>query len=399
VRLTSLAVRDWRNLHAAELWTDARFVVLHGDNAQGKTNLLEAVWLLATLRSFREARPARWVRQGAKAARIQAVTIGGMGTRRLDWRLVGGQRRLAIDGAAPSSLLPWFDALRAVLFCPEHISIVRGEPSERRAFLDRAAFTARPEYLDIARDYARAVRQKAALLREGRGSPALLAPWNARLVDLGARVAMARWRVLAELQGPFQALHRRIAGSAEEVGHVTLAMRGLGGEAEGIEVVRARLETALGRHQADELRRGRVLVGPHRDDVVITVQGRPARAFASQGQARSIVLALKLAELEAARQRGQSPLLLLDDLSGELDRGRMQRLVEVLGELDNQVWVTTTDAAYLGPLPAGAAVRWRVSEGQVFGETPRPAGAGAAAGEGGAEAPSEGQEPPGSAGP
>lgn len=373
MRVTRLAVRDWRNLHRAELWSDARFVVLHGDNAQGKTNLLEAVWMLATLRSFREVRPRRLVRQGAKVAHIEATAVGHTGTRQLRWRLVDGNRKLELDGAVPGSLSAWFEAVRAVLFCPEQVSIVRGGPDERRIFLDRAAFTARPPYLDIARDYRRVLRQKAALLRPGGAQPAELQVWNRRLVDLGARVAMARHQVLEELRGPFQDMHTAIAGPVADAGKVELSIRSLGGEDEGVEAVRERLADALGRHRDEELRRGRVLVGPHRDDLVIELEGRPARAFASQGQARSLVLALKLAELAAARSRGQAPMLLVDDLTSELDRGRMQRLIEVLAELDNQVWLTTTDPGWLGPLPAGEAVRWRLKEGQVFGETTRSA--------------------------
>lgn len=367
MRVTRVELRDWRNLHRAELTTDARFVVLHGDNGQGKTNLLEAVWVLATLRSFRDPRPRRWLRHGTDRGSIKAVSSGPLGTRRLEWRLVGGQRRLQVDGTAPTSLRAWFDLVRAVLFIPEHQAVVRGEPGERRGFIDRAAFTSDPAYLDVARDYRRVVKQKAALLREGRATAAGLRAWNDQLVQLGAQVAMARWRVLQSLRGPFRDLHAAIAGPVAEAGKVGLAMRGLGGEDEGVAEVQRRLARAVGEALDDELRRGRVLVGPHRDDVKISLDDRSARLFASQGQARSIVLALKLAELSAARARGESPMLLVDDLTSELDRGRMARFIEVLSDLDNQVWVTTTDPAWLGPLPAGSAVRWRVSGGQVFG--------------------------------
>ncbi|MCB9780441.1 MAG: DNA replication/repair protein RecF [Alphaproteobacteria bacterium] len=374
MRLTSLSVRDWRNLHQAELHTDARFVVLHGDNAQGKTNLLEAVWLLATLRSFRDSRPSRWVRQGAAGAFVRATAVGHTGTRRLEWRLSGRQRSLRLDGGAPSSLADWFEVVRAVLFQPEHVGIIKGGPDERRAWLDRAVFTARPRYLDVARDYRRALRQKAALLRDGRARDAALAPWNARLADLGARVMLGRHQVLTELLEPVREMHTAIAGGSGDAGKVALRMSSLGGEEEGLTAVRERLARALAEAQAEEIRRGRVLVGPHRDDVRIGLEGRSARLYASQGQARTLVLALKLAELVAARARGEAPMLLVDDLTSELDQGRMGRFIEVLSGLDNQVWVTTTDPRWLGPLPDGETVRWRLRGGAVFGETVRPAG-------------------------
>ncbi|RME22204.1 MAG: DNA replication/repair protein RecF [Deltaproteobacteria bacterium] len=365
MRLTALELSRWRNVARASLSCDSRFVVLHGDNGQGKTNVLEAVWVLATLRSFRESRPRRLVQHGADIATIRAVSSGPAGTRRLQWRLEGGQRNLRVDGGPPTSLLAWFELVRAVLFVPEHQSIVRGEPAARRAFIDRAAFTARPAFLDHARDYRRVLRQKAALLRSGRADVARLRAWDEQLAALGARVAVARWQVLQELQEPFRTMHARIAGKGEEAGHVRLAMRSLGGEEAGVDEVHRRLAAALAAHREDELRRGRVLVGPHRDDVLIELNGRLARHYASQGQARSIVLALKLAELDAARARGEAPMLLVDDLTSELDRGRMERFVEVLAGLDNQVWMTTTDPAWLGPLPGENAIRVRVVGGTL----------------------------------
>ncbi|NOY24926.1 MAG: DNA replication and repair protein RecF [Oligoflexia bacterium] len=368
MRLTRLAVRDWRNLHHAALGSDARFVVLHGDNAQGKTNLIEAVWMLATLRSFREAKPGRLVREGAHRARIDGTAVGHTGTRGMRWSLQQGTRKLRLDGAAPSSLSSWFEAVRAVLFCPEHVSIIRGGPDQRRTFLDRAAFTAQPAYLDVARDYRRAVRQKAALLKSPGTTSAQIAPWSDRIVDLGARVVMARYRVMTQLRDPLRDLYTAIAGTGRGAAEVELSLRSLGGEEDGLQAVRERLRSAVESHQQDEQRRGRVLVGPHRDDLVIRLEGRSARAFASQGQARSLVLALKLAELAAAHARGQAPMLLLDDLTSELDRGRMGRLVDILAGLDNQVWLSTTDPSWLGPLPSGEALRWRVEAGQVFGE-------------------------------
>ena len=365
MRLTSLALRDWRNTTSARLDTDARFVVLHGDNGQGKTNLLEAVYVLATLRSFRESRPRRWVRHGCDAAEIRATSVGPAGTRALTWRWAGGRRELEMDGARPSALVEWFAAVRAVLFSPEDAGIVRGEPELRRRFLDRAEFTARPDYLDLARAYRRVVQQKAALLR---GSPrrAELDPWNARLADLGARVALRRRRIVAELEPAFVAMHQSIAGP-RAAGAVRLEVRGVGAGSvdEPHDQVRARLAEAVVGAMDDELRRQRVLVGPHRDDLGIFLDGRSARTFASQGQARTLVLSLKLAELDAARERGDAPMFLLDDLTSELDAGRMGRLVAVLEALESQVWVTTTDPRHLGPLPEGAAVHHEVDAGQV----------------------------------
>lgn len=368
MRLVELRLRDWRNVTDARVDTDARFVVLSGENAQGKTNILESAWVLATLRSFREGRVARLVRHGAKQASITGSVSGRSGRRRLHWsRDEAGRRGLTLDERPCHELSAWFSVLRAVLFCPEHIAVVRGEPGERRRFVDRAAFTATPAHLETVQAYRRALKQKVAALKLPRVDPALVSTFDAQLIEHGARLARRRVEVLSELSGPFSEMHRAIAGRGE----VALSMRGVGGAAhDGEDAARAAIAAAIDGVRREELRRRRVLAGPHRDDLDIRLDGRSARAFASQGQARSLVLSLKLAELEAARLRGDAPLFLLDDLTSELDRGRMGRLVELLAELPNQVWITTTDPAHLGPLPPGGTRVVRVRAGSVEGSGP-----------------------------
>ena len=357
MRAVSLSVRGWRNIEHASLHTDARFVILHGENAQGKTNILEAVFVAATLRSFRESRPKRLIRHGQERAEIELVVDGISGKRAMQWCYGASGRSLIIDEAPVTALREWFAPIRAILFCPEHIAIVRGLPSERRQFIDRARFTAAPAYLELARSYRRVVRQKATLLRGHRASDAELDVWDQRLAVLGARLAAQRLVMIDELRGPFQEMIKEIAGNE----HVDLQIRGVG--IPGVDA--GSLAAQIAQARSEERRRGRVLVGPHRDDLAILLQGRPARLYASQGQARSIVLALKLAELLAARRRGEAPLFLLDDLTGELDSRRMRRLVGLLSEMDSQIWITTTDPAYLGPLPPEDCLRWEVSSGTV----------------------------------
>lgn len=366
MRLVELAVADWRNLASARLDTDARFVVLHGDNAQGKTNLLEAVWTLANLKSFREVRQRRLIRDGAAVARVQGRVQGIAGKRTLLWtRQRDGGRSLKLDERPVADLGEWFAVLRAILFCPEHGAIVRGEPAERRNFVDRAAFTAQPAHLDLVRSYRRVVQQKAALLRSPAVDLVQLRTYSDQLATLGASLILARRAILADLRAPARALHARIAGTDD----VTLRLKTTGPATDDRDAVRAALRAAIGDAEADERRRGIVLVGPHRDDLDLRIGGREARRFASQGQVRSLVLALKLAELEAARQRGATPLFLLDDLTSELDQRRMGRLIDLLGDLDNQVWVTTTDPRWLGPLPADRSRLVRVEAGATQVQT------------------------------
>jgi DNA replication and repair protein RecF len=327
-------------------------IVLHGDNAQGKTNLLEAVCVLATLRSFREVRPSRWVQEGAQRARISGVLDGPRGRQVLRWEAKDGVRAMSVDEKPIQDVAHWFAVIRAIVVAPEHTRIVRGEPEERRQFLDRAVFTARPAFLGLVRSYRRVIQHKTALLKSGRATDDELDAWDEQLVVLAGKLVAERASFLAELEGPFRAVHARISGT----GDVSLRMTGVGAEPDKVGALYRVLDDA----RKEERRRGMVLVGPHRDDLEIEVEGRSARRYASQGQARTLVLALKLAELEAARTRGDTPLFLFDDLSSELDRGRLARVIEVVAEVESQVWVTTTD---LSIIPGEDAVRYGISSG------------------------------------
>ena len=339
MRLKTLAARDFRNLELVQLDTDSRFVMFHGPNAQGKTNLLEAVYALATLKSFRARRNQELVRWGADCAEVLGKVDDGTQIR--DFRLLidGKGRRGEVDGKPPAQLARYFEGIRAVLFRPEDIGIVRNGPERRRRFVDRAAFTAASTFLELAQTFRRLLSQKAALLRQARVDPLQLSVFDEQLARAGARIVERRLRIVEELRKPFATLHERISG----LGEASLSYR--------TALDRERLAESylelMEHHRADEIRRGMNLVGPQRDDLVVKLDGRPARPYASQGQTRSLVLALKLGELLAARSRGARPIFLLDDLSSELDRFRTGRLVELLEDLDLQVVVTTTDPSVL----------------------------------------------------
>lgn len=348
MRLTRLAVEDWRNVAAADLDTDAPFLVLHGPNAQGKTNLLEAVYQVATLKSFRTRRLQELVKFGAQRARVVA-DVAAAGSRRqhvLD--VTAGGRKVTVDGKAPESLVSYFDHVRAVLFAPDDVEVVGGEPAVRRRFLDRAAFTLQPAFLEVARDYRRVLEHKGALLRAPARGAAVLAQLDVldeQLAVLGARVVDRRRRLVDELSPLFGQHHAAIVGGATEQAEVRYRSR-LGGE--DLAALAESHRGLLRGQRVEELRRGRVLDGPHRDDLDVLIAGRPARLYASQGQVRSLVLALKLAELQAAWRLGLRPLFLLDDLSSELDRRRIGHLVRLLRTLEVQVIVTTTEPELLG---------------------------------------------------
>ncbi|TVQ87318.1 MAG: DNA replication/repair protein RecF [Deltaproteobacteria bacterium] len=360
MRLLSIQALNFRNLKPLAIDTDAAFVVIHGPNAQGKTNVLEAVYLLATLKPLRARRLQELVRFEEQNAVVGAsIRTEGM-ERRYKVSIGPDGRTVQLDGQKVG-LDQWFQGVRAIAFTPSDGEIVLGGPSERRTWLDRAAFTKAPAHLEVVRRYQRVLDQKAAALKGARPEPAMLDALDVQLAEQAARLVERRMDLLTDLRAHIEALHRRIAGDAGM--RVTLRYRSPVVEAQG--TMAERWRRIFERSRQGELRRRICLSGPQRDDVEILLDGQPVRSFGSRGQVRSVVLSLKLAELVAARARGDAPLFLLDDLSSELDRARTQRLVEVLSELAAQVFITTTDRGHLGALPADVTCSLRVSQGEV----------------------------------
>lgn len=360
MRIETIDLFDWRNLEKVSLQTPNQFVIFHGQNGAGKTNILEAIYMFSTLRSFRETMPQNMIRKGCVSSRIQARVRSAYGVRKMEWIYSVRGRQLLIDGAKLTNLSSWFTPIRVILFSPSHLKIVNGGPSERRRFLDRARFTASPAYLELVREYTRIVAQKKALLNAEKIDSVGLAVWNEKLVNAGIKIVLQRQLILEELLGPFQDIHNYISGSKD----ISLSLTGISGKK--AEEVRDFFYDTLERKKNDEIKYRRCLCGPHLDDMNITINGLSAKKFASQGQARTIVIALKFAELEAARKRGESPLFLLDDLSSELDRDRTRKLVQLLMEKDNQIWITTTEPTHLGSLPKSAVSLWNVKSGKVI---------------------------------
>lgn len=360
MRLRRLVAEGFRNLEPLELELDAQFVVLHGPNAQGKTNALEAVHLVATLKPLRGRKVRELVRFGARSAAVAAdVEHRGLVSRhRVD---LGGEGRVAsLDGKRVTDLQEYFAGVRAIAFVPQDGEIVTGEPGRRRNWLDRAVFTASPAHLDRVRAVKRVLEQKAALLRSDRPDRALLEVLDAQLARVGAELVERREALLRELGPHVRELHGTIAGGSGEV-DLELQTHARG---EGVAERAAALAERLASVRDRELERRTTLAGPQLDDVRITLDDRSARDFASRGQVRSLVLALKLAEMVAARARGEVPLFLIDDASTELDRDRTGRLIRLLGALDAQVLATTTDPGPLiDALPPGTTRTVRVSAG------------------------------------
>lgn len=348
--LRALRVRGWRNFQEAALEPGPRATVLYGQNGQGKTNLVEAVYFLATFRSFRTSRGEDLVRWGAPGALVRGEVRLGPLERRLEVEIAGGRRSARLDGKAVRRASPALQGVAAVLFVPEDLLLPRAAPAERRRFLDRALFAADRGYAAEAVAYEKNLKSRNALLREGVSRPALLEAYDEELARTGARVVTRRRTLAGALAPRVEGLFRAIHGDRP----VRLRYRSDAAvEAAGSEAdVRAALAAGLGERRGVDVRRGFTGFGPHTDDLELELGGHPAREHGSQGQLRSLVLALKLAELEhLGALLGEPPLLLLDDVASELDEVRRTRLFETIAALPGQSLITVTDRDLLPLLP------------------------------------------------
>ena len=320
-----------------------RFNVLAGDNGQGKTNLLEAVYLLGTLRSFRAGKTEELVRFGELRARVRA-RVEKLGVERLlEVELGPGQKTARVDGKGARAA-QYFGGFNVVLFAPEDLDLPRGAPSGRRRFVDRAIWNAHPSYLSEAQTYERVLRSRNALLREGAsaGDGELLEVYSTQLAQAAVSLVVRRRELVRALAPRVEEAFERVTGlRALSVAYRTSLDLPAGD-------IAAALEARLRDDRRKDLARGATSSGPHTDDLDILFEGRDAGTYASQGQTRAIVLALKIAEITHLTEvLGSAPVLLLDDVSSELDATRNQQLFAFLREVPSQCFITTTHRAHV----------------------------------------------------
>ncbi|HUS65015.1 MAG TPA: DNA replication/repair protein RecF [Kofleriaceae bacterium] len=345
----SLQLTAVRNLAPVTLRPGPRFNVLAGENGQGKTNLLEAIYAVCTLRSFRTRRLADLIAFGRDEARLAAEVERGGSVRTYEVQLGPGGRRARLDDKLVREIGRYVGGFQVVLFAPEDLAVPRGSPAERRAFLDRAVFQRTPEYLAEAQAYDKVLKSRNALLKSmrerGTRDMAMLEVYDQQLSELGARRMVRRARLIDELAPRLERAFEAIA-RAEAPASMSYApqLPAAAGRVALEEVSLAQeLARALVSSRTVDLARAMTMVGPHRDDFELSFGGRPAAAFASQGQLRAMVLAWKVAELELLTDaHGEPPILLLDDVSSELDPRRNEYLFDFLRSKENQCFVTTT---------------------------------------------------------
>jgi len=369
VVLSTLALRDFRNLARLDLEIPDAGAVVIGENGQGKTNLLEAIYYLHLLRSVRGARDVDIVRFGAAGFHIAARTGGGKHHElSAGFERQGRRKRVKVDGAEPARLSDALGALPCVLFSPADVDLVAGAPSSRRRYLDiLLALSSRP-YLAALQRYRAALAQRNAALRDalrsaGGRAEQRVAVWEAPLAEHGAVLWRERVRWTERAAGRFAELCAAIGEQAPVEMRYATALEPDSTEVD--EVVRA-LTRSLEQKRALDMRRGLTHAGPHRDDLALTLDGRELRAFGSAGQQRTAAIALRLLEAETLHHRlGAAPLFLLDDPFAELDARRSSRILELLAAHGmGQTLLTVPRESDIPPALTGLA-RWRIAAGVI----------------------------------
>ncbi len=355
VHLAHLRLRDFRNYARLDVDFSPGFHLLLGDNAQGKTNILEAIYLMATLRSFRGVGGAQMVRHGAKGY-FAGGNVVGQGEHEIKMYWSARERKLALDGQPVKKLADYFGALRTVVFCTEDLQLIKGTARGRRRFIDLLLAQTQPGYLPLLQRYMHTVRARNALLKQRSVDEAALESFSAELVKFGNEIIRARRELVPKFSPLARLAYRRISNDAEEL------------RIEYQPGVKHDFAVELAQSRSRERIYRSTLIGPHRDDLQLLQNEKSAAQFGSEGQKRTLAIALKMAQAEfLAGLHGSPPILLIDDVMGELDlkrRSGFLPLLEHARRTNGQVFMTATEENW--PRELGKDLqRWIVSQGTL----------------------------------
>jgi DNA replication and repair protein RecF len=359
LRLTGLILEGFRNYRHAVLEPNAGFHVLAGPNAQGKTSLLEAIYLISTTRLLRGMRDAEAIREGEDRFRVEGSVAQGRTSLAVTLER-GGRKRALLNGVGLPRAADLIGRLPSVCITALDLPMVSGEPGERRMFLDLELSQVYPAYLRALSLYKRALEQRNALLKQAQDRfvpDESFSAWEAQMATYGASLRDYRRRFVEELS-PLAAEAQAELGEGESL-KITYVSRD---EA----LTAAEYEAALVQNRRQDIARGTTTAGPHRDDLSLTIAGRDGRLYGSQGQQRSAVIAMKLGTLELMRDKlGEPPILLLDDMLSDLDAGRRARLCQWVARHAGQAFLTCTEATAAGDEILDRATVYRVQNGTL----------------------------------
>jgi DNA replication and repair protein RecF len=356
MHLAHLRLRDFRNYSRLDVDFSPGFHLLTGENAQGKTNILEAIYLIATLRSFRGVGRAQMVQHAHKGYFVGA-TIVGRGPHEVKIYWSPQERNLSLDGRPVRKLTDYLGVLRTVVFCTEDLQLIKGPAKVRRRFIDLLLSQTHRGYLPTLQRYARALRSRNALLKQHLVDPIALDSFSRELVRWGEEITRLRRELLPQFLPVARTAYARIAGETEQL------------RLEYHSSIKKDFAVELSQSGRRERSYRSTVIGPHRDEFQLLVNDRPAALFASEGQKRTLAIALKMAQAEyLAQLHGTPPILLIDDIMGELDARRRSAFIPLLEsarQSRGQVFMTATEENWPAELAPEAQQRWTVKNGAL----------------------------------
>lgn len=369
MHIDSLHFKSFRNYGEETFHPGKGLNILVGLNAQGKSNILEAITLLATTRSYRSSREVDLIRWGEQHA---ALSTHVARQKDVDVTIevflgVSEKKVVRINQVKHHRIADLLGHLNAVIFSVEDMQIVRGEPSDRRRFLNIEISQASPGYCHHLVTYRKIIEQRNRLLKEIQGRPGLagtLESWNTQLVEHGSRLILKRWEFIQLIDQAAREIHERLTDEREELNILYQPSVPLETEV-SLAAIQGSYQQALRGRAQEEIARGVTVVGPHRDDLIFRINGADARVFASQGQQRTAALSVKLAETQLLTEvAGEPPVVLLDDVMSELDDRRRAQIFEFLAR-DCQTFITCTNLEALSPEIAERASVFTVRDGRI----------------------------------
>ena len=363
MRLNKLSVSGYRNLKTTDVYPHPTVNIIYGDNAQGKTNLVESIYLLTGQKSFRQSKDTELIAFGTEEAKIEAQFFCGQ--RDQEAQLYLGKKKKATLNEVdiqPSELTGRF---YAVVFSPTELALIKDGPSARRSFLDNAISQIMPRYSKMVHNMNRALYQRNSLLTDMKyrqGMEETLEAWDKNFAKIAYGVMNARSRYVSRITPYAQSIYTGITGGKEEIKlvyHCSVQDYHMGVTSQQGEQL---ILDQLAKSRSEDIRNGHTTLGPHRDDLDIYINGISARNYGSQGQQRSCSLTLKLAECRVIKEiMGEDPIVLLDDVFSELDKGRRDFFINGMGE--GQVFITSCDKTGIRGLNTGKV--FRVKNGEI----------------------------------
>lgn len=361
MRLEKLAVSQFRNIESLCIKPAERFNLLYGLNGQGKTNVLEAIYLLGNPRSFRSSKLSEFIHHGESRAYIAGSVFSQNGSSNIRLSLEGMGKKVVVDDKTVQRASDIHGKINVVVFSPDDTAMVKLGPEIRRRYLDRSVYTSSVSYLKYWHDYQRILKHRNQLLKKYEHSD--LSVWTEKLAESGAYIIFHRQRYVENLNKRLQEHYKIISGGKESV---EIMYNPQGVVSNTISELNNELMSLFESTCAYDQKYGTTSGGPHRDDICFRINGKSLKAFGSQGQQKSFVLALKMAEMEHLQTVfGEPPLLLLDDMSSELDEQRNKNLMDFITESTIQVFITTTERATAGNIAIPECAVFHVNEGNL----------------------------------